>query len=108
MHNFIIPLSRLLQEHADADRAVGAKAYMLNQFEMFGIPAKPRRELCKAYIKQNPLNSLKEVETIVKQLWQLNEREYQYCAIELYTYYKKYWQRSSVKLMEYCITHKSW
>ena len=36
------------------------------------------------------------------------EREWQYFGIELLMHYKKQWKISTIKLVEYGITHKSW
>lgn len=108
MNNYLLPLQKIFQQYANAAKASGAKAYMLNQFEFYGIAMAERRKLCKAFIKANTLSSITEVENIVKQAWQLPERECQYFAVELLEHYKKQWKISTIKLIEYCITHKSW
>lgn len=108
MNAYLIPLEKTFKQHANKTRAEGAKAYLLNQFEFYGIAMSERRKLCKAFIKANPLSSLSEVEKIVKTAWQLPVREWQYFGIELLEYYKKQWKISTIKIIEYCIVHKSW
>jgi 3-methyladenine DNA glycosylase AlkD len=108
MSDYLLPLQKLFLQHANATNAAGAKAYMLNQFEYYGIKMAERRKLCKDFIKNHPLSSVAETEKIVKQAWQLPEREWQYFAIELLAHYKKQWKLSTIKTIEYCITHKSW
>jgi 3-methyladenine DNA glycosylase AlkD len=108
MNDFLSPLQKTFQQYANPTRAEGAKAYLLNQFEFYGIPMAERRKLSKDFIKTNPLPIIREVEKIVKQAWQLPEREWQYFAIELLAHYKKQWKVSTIKIIEYCITHKSW
>jgi len=108
MEEFINGIVSKYSQQADADKAAGAKAYMLHQFEFLGLPAPVRAGVDKAYIKQHPLTEITIIENIVKTLWTMKEREYQYFAIRLFAFYKKLWIASSVKLMEYCITHKSW
>jgi len=54
MHSYLKPLRGEFLLHADAKRAAGAKAYMLNQFEFYGIPMPKRRKICRAFIKTNP------------------------------------------------------
>ncbi|HYK45240.1 MAG TPA: DNA alkylation repair protein [Parafilimonas sp.] len=103
-----IQLQQQFVLHADPARAAGAKAYLLNQFEFYGIPMAERRKVCRAFIKTNPLASINVVENVVKEAWKLPEREWQYFGIELLTHYKKQWRISTIKLIEYCITHKSW
>src|SRR6516164_6298799 len=108
MNTYLLPLQKIFGTHANKERAAGARAYLLNQFEFYGIAMPVLRKLCKAYIKANPLLSINVVEKIVKETWQLQQREWQYFSIELLSHYKKQWRASTIKLIEYCITHKSW
>jgi len=48
------------------------------------------------------------LERVVKELWQMPQREYHHFAVELFAAHKKLWNKSSIKLIEYCITHQSW
>ncbi len=108
MNNYLKPLEKIFKKHANKERAKGTKAYLLNQFEFYGIAMPVLRKLCKDFIKSNPLSSITDVEKIIKAAWQLPEREWQYFSIELLSHYKKQWRNSTIKLIEYCITHKSW
>jgi 3-methyladenine DNA glycosylase AlkD len=108
MHPYIKPLSKELKESADPQRAVGAKAYMKNQFDYFGMPMAERRAIFKHHVKQHAVSNEKELEIIVKELWSLPEREFQYCGMELIAHYKKTWSPLIIKLIEFCITTKSW
>ncbi len=108
MHPYLLPFSKILEQEANKERAVGAKAYMLNQFEFYGIVTAKRRKLAKEYMKLHPLNSQKELETIVKECWHLPERDYQYFAVELISFHKKIWKPSIIQLLQWCIVHKSW
>ncbi len=108
MHSYLLPLEKTFQQHANKTKAAGAKAYLLNQFEFYGLIMAERRKICKDFIKSNSISSITEVEKIIKQAWQLPEREWQYFALELLAHYKKHWKISTIKIIEYCITHKSW
>lgn len=108
MQPYLLPLQKAFEQHANKTRAEGTKAYLLNQFEFYGIPMAERRKMCKDFIKANPLSSISEVEKIIKEAWKLPEREWQYFAIELLEHYKKQWKTSTIKIIEYCVTHKSW
>lgn len=81
---------------------------MRNQFEYIGLEAKQWRQLVKAHIKSHPLPDNKQLPVIVKALWQMPEREYQYAAVEIIAACKKQWQPHIIELIEYCILHKSW
>lgn len=108
MHKFIIPIHHFFSLNANEEKSIGMKKYMKNQFEYFGINMPERRKFCKQYIKTNPLNTIQEVEEIVKELWKLPQREFQYTAIELLAFYKKIWTKKTIILIEYCIINKSW
>jgi 3-methyladenine DNA glycosylase AlkD len=108
MHSYIIPIEKKFRQQANAENANGMKAYLLNQFEFFGLKTPARRALCKEHYKQYPVKDLKELETIVKECFSLAQREFHYFAIELFGHHKKLWQPSSIKMMEYCLLHKSW
>lgn len=108
MHPYLLPINKTFKAKADPVKAAGMKAYMLNQFAFFGIPAPERRKLSKAHYKQYPINDLKELEAIVKECFLLPEREYQYFGVELFAFHQKLWKSSSIKLISYCLIHKSW
>lgn len=108
MHPYIKPIAEELLNLADIERAVSAKAYMKNQFDFFAIPMAERRSVCKEYMKLHPLQNQTDLEVIVKELWMLPQREFQYFGIELMAFYKKLWQVSILHLFEFCIVNKSW
>lgn len=108
MHSYLIPITSTFLQHANAGKAAWSKAYLLNQFEHFGIETANRRKLSKDYMKQNPLLSLKQLEAVVRECFTLPQREYQYFAVELMSFHKQLWDESSIQLMEHCIVEKSW
>ena len=108
MHTYLIPFAKKLSLHANAEKAKWMEAYMLNQFPFFGLQTPERRRLCKEHYRQYPVTNLKELETIVKECFGIEQREFQYFGIELFAFHKKLWKPSSVKMMEFCLLHKSW
>jgi 3-methyladenine DNA glycosylase AlkD len=108
MHSYILPLQQQFIQHQDPERAIGAKAYMRNQFEFYGMEAKQWRLLVKTHIKALPLLTLTELPKVIKQLWQLPQREYQYAAVEIMASCQKQWTPAIIALIEYCLVHKSW
>jgi len=107
MHVYIQPIAKQFLQNAHAENAAGAKAYMRNQFEYFGIKAATRQSISKDYMKAE-LPAFTELEIIVKELWQLPEREYQYFAIDLIAVMKKHWTTDTVVLIEFVLINKSW
>lgn len=107
MHPYIVPVAKLFKQAADAENALGSKAYMRNQFEYFGIKAATRQSISKNYMKEE-LPAYAELEIIVKELWLLLEREYQYFAIDLMAAMKKQWTKDIITLIEFVLINKSW
>ncbi len=108
MHAYLQPIHSAFQKNANAENAAGMKAYLLDQFEFFGIKTPGRRPLGKTHYKEYPIKDLKELETIVWECFELPEREFQYFGIELFAFHKKAWNSGSIKLMEKIILTKSW
>ncbi len=107
MHPYISPIAKLFKVHADADKAAGAKAYMRNQFNYFGLIASHRQSFSKIYMNKK-LPDYDELEIIVKELWGLPQREFQYFAIDLMAVLKKQWKPEIINLIEFVLLNKSW
>ncbi|MFM6924264.1 MAG: DNA alkylation repair protein [Ferruginibacter sp.] len=107
MHPYVTNLARLFEQHANAEKAAAAKAYMRNQFEYLGLTAATRQRISKACIKDG-LPGYDDLETIVTALWRMPEREYQYFAIDLVAAFKKSWKKDIIKLLEFILLNKSW
>ena len=88
--------------------AAGAKAYLRNQFDFYGLQSPLRRALTKDVFNKHKINTEAELIATAKEVWELPERECQYVAIELLAKYKKLWTIDSISFFEYLITSKSW
>ena len=108
MHTYIKDLYKILDKKRNLENAAAMKKYMREQFDYFGIKMNDRRDLCKQYMNSRPLPEGKELRDIVKELWQMPERDFQYFAVELMMKCKKQWKDSDIKLFEKMITQKSW
>lgn len=108
MHIFTQELQHIFQAKANPTIAIGAEAYMKNQFNFFGIYTTERRKLSNNFIKQIGLLSYKDLIIIVKDMWQMPHREFQYVAIELIAFHKKQWTEQIIEIAEFCLENKSW
>jgi len=106
-HSYIIPIAKQFAQHQNIEDAAGAKAYMRNQFEFYGLKTPLRRQLTKEYIKKNKPD-YKDLERITIELWSFPQREFQYFAIELIASLKKQWDIKIIDLIEFIIVNKSW
>ncbi|MCA6441545.1 MAG: DNA alkylation repair protein [Sediminibacterium sp.] len=108
LHPYLLPLDQAFRQKANTSKALGMKAYMLNQFEFFGIPAPQRQSIQKQFLKEHNISSKKQLEAVIKNCFKQPQREYQYFAIYLYAVNKRYWTKESDIFIEYCLLQKSW
>lgn len=78
---FHAALRRAFTEHANAERAIGAAAYMRDQFPFFGIDAPTRRRLLREVRQSLGLPS--SVLDLADLCWTDAEREMQYAACDI-------------------------
>jgi 3-methyladenine DNA glycosylase AlkD len=92
----------------DSSRAVAMCAYMRNQFDFLGIPAPLRKAATKQASISLGLGKKPLEVDLVRELWALPEREYQYVAIEYLHSKAKKLELKHFELLEFLITQKSW
>lgn len=83
-------------------------AYMKHKFPFIGISSPQRTEINKAIFNNLNLKDIAEVEQIARKLWTLNEREYQYLAINLIEKAKNKLTPSHIEFIIELIESKSW
>ena len=66
MHPYLIEIKKIYSANADVENAKGAKAYLLNQFEFFGIKTPLRRKICKAFYATHPIKDHAMLTALVK------------------------------------------
>ncbi|WP_310235648.1 DNA alkylation repair protein [Brevibacillus nitrificans] len=105
-HPFVEEAVRLLHEYANAELAGPMRKYMKDHFPFLGIKAPLRKELSKRLLKEQGIPD--DWETVVRQLWAMPEREFQYVAMDLLEKVKKRLEAGHLRLVEELITTKSW
>jgi 3-methyladenine DNA glycosylase AlkD len=108
MHPYVASLRTLLEQNANLAQAVPMKKYMRDQFEYLGIKSPQLKTLIRQAIKEHGLPSFEELDQMIRELWDLPQREYQYLAISLMERLEKKLPAIAIKTLEYMITHKSW
>lgn len=108
MHPYIIPLKTLFEKNASPAQAAPMKKYMRDQFEYLGIKSPQFKILFKKHITEYGVPAVGELDEVVRDLWALPQREFQYAAIGLVGRLEKQLTAKSVKTLEYMLTHKSW
>lgn len=108
MHIYVQALKTLFEKNANPTQAAPMKKYMRDQFEYLGIKSPQFKILFKQYVADHGLPAVGELDEIIRDLWALPQREFQYAAIGLVGRLEKQLTAKSVKTLEYMLTHKSW
>lgn len=108
MHPYVISLQTLFEQHADPAQAVPMKKYMRDQFEYLGIKTPQSVALQKEFYAEHGLPEITELDPILRDLWSLPQREFQYVAVGLLGRCDKQIPANFIKTIEYLIVTKSW
>lgn len=108
MHTYVTKLKSLLQTHADPSQAAPMKKYMRDQFEYLGIKTPQRVSLLKEFYAEHGLPDVKELDQILRDLWALPQREFQYTAVGLLDRLSSQLPPDFIDTIEYLIVTKSW
>ena len=108
LHPYLIPLKKRFESLTDVDSAQRMRAYMKDKFVFYGINATERRDLIKDHNRSEGKPEVKDIPRIVGDAWELAQREYQYVALDLLMGNIKRMDKEHLKLIEKCITKKSW
>ena len=87
---------------------IAMAAYMKNNFPFLGIKQPLRKTISKPILKQLAQLPPIRFEFIVKHLWNLPEREFQYCATDFLEFCIKKWDEEFIATIEWLIVNKSW
>jgi 3-methyladenine DNA glycosylase AlkD len=108
MHPYVVSLKKLFEQNANPVQAVPMKKYMRDQFEYFGIKSPQQAALMKEFLKINSLPPLADLDTILRDLWSLPQREFQYAGMGLLGKFEKQLPAEFMDTIEYLIVTKSW
>ena len=108
--SFISALQELFESHKNLENAAPMAAYMKYKFPFLGLKSAQRKSLLKKAINTNKDELQHNVTTIAKALFKNAEREYHYCAMELFTRFMKgHYIPSDLETIRFLIcTHSHW
>ncbi len=107
-NQYVEELIATFESNRNEGNAGPMEKYMKNSFKFLGIKAPERRELSRKLLWKKNIPEYNELDTVIRKLWELPEREYQYFACDLLEKYTKKFSREIIELFEYMIINKSW
>ncbi len=108
MHPYTISLKTLFEQNANPTQAGPMKKYMRDQFEYLGIKSPQFKELMKKFTAEYGAAPIKDLHIILRELWSLPQREFQYVAVGLLGRANREIPANFIKTIEYMIVNKSW
>src|SRR5512133_1347504 len=108
MHPYVASLKILLEQNADPIQAAPMKKYMRDQFEYLRIKSPQFKSLMKEFMTDHGLPPISELDVILRDLWSLPQREFQYAATGLLGRSEKQLPANFIHTIEYMIVTKSW
>ncbi len=106
MLEYLIPLAESFAENANDEIAFKMKKYMRDQFDYFGIKSPERKILKKAFLDKNGLPPIDILEDIVKDGWDLPQREFQYVIMEMLDRLSKKAEKERIDMYAYLVEKK--
>src|SRR5512139_1247477 len=108
MHPYVTSLKTLFEQHADPVQAAPMKKYMRDQFEYLGIKSPQFKVLMKDFLTANGVPPIQNLDVILRDLWALPQREFQYVAASLLGRSENELPAKFIKPIEYLLVTKSW
>src|SRR5512146_2695168 len=108
MHPYARSIKKLLAAHAHPDQAGPMKRYMRDQFDYLGIKLPEMDVTIKEFYAVHGLPPLADLEVVLRDLWAMPQREYQYTAVGILSRYAKELPARFITTLEYLLVTKSW
>ncbi|MCK9255718.1 MAG: DNA alkylation repair protein [Bacteroidales bacterium] len=106
--DYVRKIQDFFEKHRDKKEAEKMSKYMKFKFPFIGISAPKRKELFKIFFNTFPIPAYDETKAIVRELFNLPEREYHYFAVNMIMKHKKKWAPTDIVFFESLILNKSW
>lgn len=96
------------EKYRNIENAQQMERYMKDHFPFFGIKSPERRRITSLFFKETGLHKQPFNSDFLIELWEKEEREYQYLALDYIDKQLKNISKEHLSLMHQLITTKSW
>lgn len=108
IYQYLQPLTNAFYNNRNKEQAVRMSAYLRNHFAFLGLKKPERATLQKQFFKYHGWPSHNHIPGVVDHLWQMQEREFQYVALDILETYTKAPSVEALEFYRKLITQKSW
>jgi 3-methyladenine DNA glycosylase AlkD len=108
MHAYAKSIRVLFNGHADPQKAAPMKRYMRDQFDYVGLKGPLMGDLLRQHILTHGLPPLADLDPILRELWALPQREFQYAGASLLARLENRLPASFIRTLEHLLVTKSW
>ncbi len=108
MHSYVRQIKDLFGAHAKPKEAAGMKRYMRDQFEYLGLKGPQMGALLRQHREAHGLPDLSDLDAVLRDLWALPQREYQYAATSILSRCENRLPAGFIRTLEYLLVTKSW
>jgi 3-methyladenine DNA glycosylase AlkD len=108
MHAYTRDLKTLFVRHANPENAGPMKRYMRDQFDYLGLKGPCMVGLLREHIHAHGLPALTDLDAVLRELWALPQREFQYAATSLLGRLEMQLPAPFIRTLEYLIVTRSW
>ena len=108
MQAYVRDLKTLFLKSANPKNAGPMKRYMRHQFDYVGLKSPEFKALMRAHIAAHGLPAPTHLDRILRGLWALPQREFQYAATSLLGRLETQLPTTFIRTLEYLIVTKSW
>lgn len=108
MHSYTQQIVNALAPMENPEIAGPMAAYMKHNFHFLGIKSPLRKELTRSFLRKDALPEMDDLKEIVRELWELEGREYQYFALALMEKLEKEFPKDYIDELESLVLKKSW
>lgn len=108
IQEFVDEAQIVFEKNSTTEKAPQMKAYMKDQFEYLGLSRPERNVLQKELFPKFVVKDSKTLELLVKKLWKLPHREFQYLALDIISKNKKMIPELNFEFFNFLLENKAW
>ena len=107
---YISPLTSEFELQQDREKASKMSAYMKGMFSYYGVSSVPRKLIYKKWkSKIDPTLTQEYNWELIRELWDMDQREYQYIAIDwMNSWPVSAYREEDIEELRFLISNKSW